>query len=365
MMARALDLAAQGLGLVSPGPLVGCVIVNTAHGIVGEGSYFYDRVKHAETVALEHAGSRAAGATAYVSLEPHAHHGRTPPCTNALIDAGIRRVVAPVEDPNPEVSGKGFEHLRSAGIDVCTGLLAREAEHLNEKYLHFMRTGRPFVHLKLATSLDGKLATRTGESGWITGQEARTRVHELRREYDAILVGAGTVLSDDPLLTDRSFRPRRRPLSRVVLDERLEMLPDSKLVLTATEAPVLVFAGPDSPASAAALLESGGVEIVRESGGGRDLLAVLGELGRRSLQSILVEGGAGVAGRFLDSDLVDKVTFFIAPLLIGGRAAPSAIGGAGAKRMADAVQIDEVAIIPRGRDLEITGYPMKRMKAEG
>src|SRR5207244_3638214 len=164
MMARAIELAAKGIAQVSPGPLVGCVIVDRNGEVVGEGFYNYERLKHAETLALEQAGARALSATIYVSLEPHAHHGRTPPCTNALIEAGITRVVAPIEDPNPEVSGKGFQHLQSAGIEVCTGLLAREAERLNEKYLHFIRTGRPFVHLKLATSLDGKVATRTGDS---------------------------------------------------------------------------------------------------------------------------------------------------------------------------------------------------------
>src|ERR1700694_4697906 len=176
-MQRALALGAKGVGQVSPGPLVGCVIVSPSGDIVGEGSYVYENLKHAETYALEQASERARGATAYVSLEPHAHYGRTPPCTDALIRAGIARVVAPIEDPNPSVSGKGFEHLRAVGVEVCTGLLAREAERLNEKYLHFMRTGRPFVHHKLAVSLDGKIATRTGDSRWIAGPEARARAH--------------------------------------------------------------------------------------------------------------------------------------------------------------------------------------------
>src|SRR6185295_7283280 len=198
---------------------------------------------HAETYALEQAGARAKGATAYVSLEPHAHHGRTPPCTDALIKAGIARVVAPTEDPNPRVSGKGFTHLRSAGLEVSVGLLSSEAEKLNEKYLHFMRTGRPFVHLKLAASLDGKIATRSGDSRWITGAEARARVHELRHEYDAILIGAGTARADNPLLTDRSGKTRRLPLVRVVLDEALELSTDSQLVRTANDTPLLIFAG--------------------------------------------------------------------------------------------------------------------------
>ena len=183
-MRLALALAEKGAGQVSPGPLVGCVIVSPAGEIMGEGFYVYEKLKHAETYALEQAGERARGATAYVSLEPHAHHGRTPPCSDALIKAGISRVVSPIEDPNPSVSGKGFAHLRAAGVDVAVGLLAREAQQLNEKYLQFMRTGRPFVHLKLAASLDGKIATRTGESQWITGSESRARVHELRHEYE-------------------------------------------------------------------------------------------------------------------------------------------------------------------------------------
>ena len=233
MMARAIALAANGTGLVSPGPLVGCVITTPESEVLGEGFYVYDEVKHAETVALEQAGLKAKGATAYVSLEPHAHFGKTPPCTDALIAAGIKRVVAPVEDPNPKVSGRGFEHLRSAGVDVSCGLMAREATQLNEKYFHFMRTGRPFVHLKLALSLDGKIATRTGDSRWISGEESRARAHELRHEYDAILIGAGTALADNPLLTDRSGKPRRRPLVRVLLDESLQTDPESQLAQTA------------------------------------------------------------------------------------------------------------------------------------
>ena len=190
-MARALELAAKGAGQVSPGPLVGTVIVDAAGEIAGEGFYLFEQVKHAETTALEQAGGRARGGSAYVSLEPHAHQGRTQPCTDALIKAGIKRVVAPIEDPNPRVSGRGFAHLRAAGIDVSTGLLADEAARLNETYIHFMRTGRPFVHLKLAVSLDGKVATFSGESRWITSTEARARAHELRHQYDAIIVGSG------------------------------------------------------------------------------------------------------------------------------------------------------------------------------
>lgn len=358
LMARALMLAAEGVGQVSPGPLVGCVIAGTNGEVVGEGFYVYENVKHAETYALEQAGARAQGAIAYVSLEPHAHHGRTPPCTDALIKAGIRRVVVPIEDPNPQVSGKGLEHLRAAGLEVSVGLLSREAEQLNEKYFHFMRTGRPFVHLKLAASLDGKIATRTGDSRWVTGAESRKRVHELRHAYDAILIGAGTAQTDDPLLTDRSGGKRRRPLVRVVLDEALTVSSESRLVGSAKEAPVLIFAGNSGRESQSTDLESKGVEIVRDSANGRDFLAILDELGRRSLQSVLVEGGASVAGKFLDVGLVNKVSFFLAPIIIGGREAPNAIGGQGAATLAQAFQLDNVEITQRGRDVEVTGYPV-------
>lgn len=357
MMARALVLAGKGTGQVSPGPLVGCVITTLEGEVIGEGFYVYEEVKHAETLALEQAGGRARGATAYVSLEPHAHFGKTPPCTDALIASGIKRLVAPIKDPNPRVSGRGFDHLRSAGLEVSSGLMAREAKLVNEKYFHFMKTGRPFVHLKLATSLDGKIATRTGDSRWITGKESRARAHELRHEYDAILIGAGTALADNPLLTDRSGKARRRKLTRVVFDEKLQTDPESQLVQTAKDAPVLIFAGESPDARKVEVLQSRGVEIVRDSFRGRDLQAVLEELGKRSLQSVLVEGGATVAGNLIDAGLVNKVTFFLAPLIIGGRDAPSAIGGRGAERLIDALSLIDVEMVERGCDTEVTGYP--------
>jgi diaminohydroxyphosphoribosylaminopyrimidine deaminase/5-amino-6-(5-phosphoribosylamino)uracil reductase len=332
MMARALELAAKGAGQVSPGPMVGCVVVSPSGEIAGEGFYLFEAINHAETIALDQAGEKARGATAYVSLEPHAHHGRTAPCTDALIAAGIKRVVAPIEDLNPKVSGKGFAHLRAAGIQVDTGLMREEASRVNEAYLHFMSTGLPFVHLKLAVSLDGKIATRTGDARWITGPEARARAHELRHDYDAILVGAGTIATDDPTLTDRSGLPRRRPLVRVVLGNQLRLSPESQLARTESEAPVIVI-------------------------GNADLRAVLKELADKSLQSVLVEGGATVAGAFLDAGLVNKVTFFIAPKIIGGAAAPSAVGGAGVEKMADALELDRISVTQRGKDIEVTGYP--------
>ena len=353
MMARALGLAVRGVGQVSPGPLVGCVVVSPAGEIVGEGFYVFEEIKHAETIALDIAREKARGGTAYVSLEPHAHYGRTGPCTDALIAAGIKRVVAPIEDLNPKVSGKGFAHLRAAGITVDTGLLSDEAAQVNEAYLHYMSTGHPFVHLKLAVSLDGKIATRTGDSRWITGPEARARAHELRHAYDAILVGAGTVTTDDPLLSDRSGLPRRRPLVRVVLDHQLRISPESRLATTTSEAPVIVFGDPESPNTAA--LRTQGVEIAKH----RDLCGVLRELGSRSLQSVLVEGGSTIAGEFLDAGLVNKVTFFIAPKIIGGTDAPSAVGGSGAEAMAEALELERVTVAQLRNDIEVTGYPRK------
>jgi diaminohydroxyphosphoribosylaminopyrimidine deaminase/5-amino-6-(5-phosphoribosylamino)uracil reductase len=359
MMRRALELAARGAGQVSPSPLVGCVIARDGE-VVGEGFYLAARVSHAETVALEQAGARARGATAYVSLEPHAHHGRTPPCTDALIRAGIARVVAPVEDANPLVSGRGFAHLREAGVEVVTGVLAREAERQNEKYFHHHRAGRPFVHLKLAVSLDGRIATRANDSRWITGEESRARVQELRHEYDAILVGAGTATADDPLLTDRSELPRHRPLARIVLDDDLKLSADSQLALTARETPLIIFTSDAADTRKVSVLESRGVEVVRLSGGARDLAAVLSALRERALPSVLVEGGATVAGALVDAGLVDKLTFFVAPLVIGGRDARAAIGGAGAERLSDALRLRDVEVMRRGADVEITGYRNER-----
>ena len=355
MMARALELAARGAGQVSPGPLVGCVVVAPGGDVLGEGFYLFEGVKHAETLALEQAGARARGATAYVTLEPHAHTGRTPPCTEALVRAGIARVVAPVEDPNPLVSGRGFEELRRAGVEVTVGVLAREAERLNEKYFHALRRGRPFVHLKLACSLDGRIATSTGHARWISSAESRARAHRLRRESDAILVGSGTAVADDPLLTDRSGLPRRRPLLRVVLDERLRLGAQSQLARTAREAPVLLFTSEKADARRAAELESCGVEVIRSAAGVRDLAAVLEELRRREAQGLIVEGGAGVAGAFLRAGLVDKASFFVAPLILGSDAL-GAVTGAGPLTVGEATRLRDVETRRHGDDVEVTGY---------
>ena len=356
MARRAIDLARKGVGLVSPNPLVGCVIVSAGGDVVGEGTYIFDNIIHAEAIALAEAGDRARGGTAYVSLEPHSHHGKTPPCTEALIDAGIRRVVAPIEDPNPLVSGRGFQSLREAGIDVVTGILADEAAQLNERFICWHKKKRPFVHLKLAMSLDGRISLNNSVSTALSGEEARIRVQELRHEHDSILVGGNTAVVDDPNLTDRSGRPRRRPLVRVVLDDRLRLSAKSTLVSTASEIPTIAFTSAHDADKTRSLKERG-VDVVELGSGSRDLNAVLQCLAEREIQSVLVEGGTQIAGAFCDSRLVDKVTFIYTPLIIGGDQAPVAIGGKGAGDLSDALQLQNVTVKSLSRDIEITGYP--------
>ncbi len=349
-------LAALGIGLVSPNPLVGCVIVSADGEIVGEGTYIYDNVTHAEVIALEQAGARAKGATAYISLEPHDHHGKTPPCTEALINAGIKRVVCPIEDPNPLVSGRGFAALRNAGVEVVTGILADEAAKQNEKFICWHKKQRPFIHLKLAMSLDGRISLNNSVSTALSGETALRRVHEIRHEHDAILIGANTAAVDNPSLTDRSGQPRRRALVRVVLDNALKTPPGSTLVMTARETPTIVFANSTNEAKLAPLRD-GGVEIVQSEFGSRDLTLVLGELMRRDIQSVLVEGGSEVAGSFHDARLVDKATFIVSPLIIGGKSAPVAVGGGGATSLKSATCLNDITITRLGSDIEITGYP--------
>lgn len=307
---------------------------------------------------MQQAGEKARGATAYVSLEPHSHHGRTAPCTDALINAGISMVVAPIEDPNPMVSGRGFQALRNAGVKVVTGILSDEATRLNEKFIGWHKNGRPFVHLKLAMSLDGRISLNRSVSTALSSDDGKILVQELRHEHDAILIGGNTAFVDDPSLTDRSGRSRRRPLVRVVLDNRLRLHEDSRLVKTAREIPTIVFTT-NEHSSKAKELKDAGVEVIESSDGGRDLKSVLGVLAERELQSVLVEGGTEVAGAFCDARLVDKITLIAAPLIIGGNQAPNAIGGKGAAQLSDALRLTDLSIKQLGADVEITGYPLK------
>ena len=325
--------------------------------IVGEGTYLYDNITHAEVVALEQASEGARGGTAYVSLEPHDHHGKTQPCTDALINAGIMRVVCPIEDPNPLVSGRGFATLRKAGVEVVTGILADEAAKLNEKFICWHQKQRPFVHLKLAMSLDGRISLSDSVSTALSGDTARRRVQEIRHEHDAILIGGNTAFVDNPSLTDRSGKSRRPPLVRVVLDNRLRIKLDSTLVTTAKEFPTIVFTN-SKDSEKIDELEKCGVEVARLESGGRDLNGVLAELKNRNIQSVLVEGGAGIAGAFCDARLVDKITLIAAPIIIGGRDAHNAIGGGGATSLENAMSLVDILVERLGEDIEITGYPV-------
>ena len=356
MTRRALELASFGIGQVSPSPLVGCVIVAENGEIAGEGTYIYEKITHAEILALQLAGEKAKEGTAYVSLEPHSHFGRTKPCTEALINAGIKRVVVPIEDPNPLVSGKGFAALREKGIEVVTGILREEAARLNEKFCVWHRRGRPFVHLKLAMSLDGRISLKNSVSTVLSGKESAKRVQDFRREHDAILIGGNTALVDNPNLTDRSGKPRRRKLVRVVLDNRLQISTDSILAETAKVAPTIVFSNSTNEEKIS-VLQSKGVEIIKQNA--RDLTGVLEELKARELQSVLVEGGTQIAGAFVDAKLVDKISLMVAPIIIGGNDAPLAIGGKGATNLKEALRLQNVEIKRHDGDLEITGYPNK------
>ena len=339
-MQHALDLARKAAGLASPNPLVGCVIVNNGE-IVGQGFHEYDGRSHAEILALKAAGEKSRGATVYVTLEPCNHTGRTGPCCDALIAAGVGRVVAAMEDPNPAVSGRGFEKLRAAGITVETGLLEEPARKLNESFACWIRTQKPFVTLKSALTLDGQLALPQGQgisakktathssnrssATWITSEESRAEVHLMRHASDALLTGIGSVLADNPLLTDRSGLSRRKRLVRVVLDSKLRIPPKSRIVKTADD-DLLVFTAATLDSPKARKLQNAGVEIVRAGTwrGVIDLAAVLTELGRREILSVLLEAGPALNGAALSSGFVDKLVLFYAPKIAGKSGVPLA-----------------------------------------
>jgi diaminohydroxyphosphoribosylaminopyrimidine deaminase/5-amino-6-(5-phosphoribosylamino)uracil reductase len=330
-MQRALELARATEGLASPNPQVGCVVVRAGQ-IVGEGAHLYDQRDHAEIVALREAGERARGATAYVTLEPCSHHGRTGPCADALIAAGIRRVVASTLDPNPRVGGKGIARLRAAEIEVALGVLQPDARAINDAFARFIRAGRPLVTLKAALSADGMLAppasARTGKQPhWLTGAESRAEVQRMRHSADALLTGIGTVLADDPLLTDRSGLPRRRSLLRVVLDSRLRTPRDSQLVRSAQD-DLLIFCDTHAEPDRVAALQAAGVAVERiaPQHGRLDLDAVLAALAARQILSVLLECGSELNGAFLAQELVDKVVLFHAPAKLGEGALPFATG---------------------------------------
>jgi diaminohydroxyphosphoribosylaminopyrimidine deaminase/5-amino-6-(5-phosphoribosylamino)uracil reductase len=329
-MQRALELARKGIGLTSPNPTVGCVIVNNGH-VVGEGFHQYDWRDHAEVVALKTAGEKASSATAYVTLEPCNFTGRTGPCTQALLQAGIARVVAATRDPNPKVAGGGLESLRSAGVSVDAGICEPEAQRLNQGFACWIRHGRPFVTLKSALTLDGQLAlaapAKVKDREWITSEESRTEVQRLRHASDALLTGIGTILADDPLLTDRSGLPRRRPLLRVVLDSRLCLSPKARIVKCADD-DLLVLTSVPLKSVKARRLQNAGVQLFRVPRwqGKLDLNTVLEELGRREILTVLLEAGPRLNGAALSASLVDRLFLFYAPKLAGHAKVPFAAG---------------------------------------
>jgi len=327
-MEHALGLARKGIGLASPNPTVGCVIVKDG-AILGEGFHQYDGQDHAEIVALKQAGDKARGATMYVTLEPCSITGRTGPCAEAVIDAGISRIVAAMQDPNPKVSGDGFARVRSAGIEVESGALESEAQKLNEAFAHWITSKRPFVTLKSALTLDGQLALPKKRSSekhkWITGEESRAEVHRMRHASDALLTGIGTILADDPLLTDRSGLPRRRRLLRVILDSKLRVPLHARAVKTVDD-DLLIVTTASLKSAKARKLQKLGVEVVhRKSRRGKiDLLGVLKELGERDILSVLLEAGPRLNGAALESGIVQKLVLFYAPKLAGHIGVPFA-----------------------------------------
>ncbi|MGD0445939.1 MAG: bifunctional diaminohydroxyphosphoribosylaminopyrimidine deaminase/5-amino-6-(5-phosphoribosylamino)uracil reductase RibD [Edaphobacter sp.] len=367
-MRQALKLAAETVGLASPNPQVGCVLTKTPHGggipkIIGEGAHIYENRDHAEIVALKQAAARSLathGATAYVTLEPCSHHGRTGPCADALIAAGIARCVIATQDPNPRVSGQGIQKLRTANIEVTLGVLEQQARNLNDAFAHFIQSQTPFVTLKAALSADGKLAPSPSsrlpnQPHWLTGPEARAEVQRLRHASDAVLTGTGTVLADDPLLTDRSGQPRRRPLLRVILDTHLRIPLNSQLVRSAQN-DLLVLCGSHASSSKASELGRLGVEVDRVSDhdGRLSLPAVLSAIAGRDILSLLLECGSHLNGAFLRQSLVDKAVLFYTEANLGDEAIPFAEGIPSPQAIEQ--RLHHITRATHGQDTSITGY---------
>ena len=368
---QALDLARRGIGLTSPNPNVGAVIVDDHGAVIGTGTHTYEGVKHAEVLALEQAGSKARGATLYINLEPCSHQGRTGPCADALIAAGIRRVVAGIVDPNPLVAGQGFARLRKAGVIVASGLLAEECMRLNDAFANYIRRHKPLVTLKTAMTLDGKIAPPPGESetptalgvasvsgGWITSEVARAHVQELRHQNDAILVGVGTIIADDPLLTDRSGLPRRRPLLRVIVDSRLRLPLESRLVQSGQN-DILVVCSLAEEKRKQSLREHGirVEQIPAATADGRpNMMSLVSLLGELEMTGLLIEGGAMINWAALHSDIVDKIFFYYAPKILAGSGSVPFATASGFKRMNDAAYVKSLRLHRFGEDFAVEGF---------
>jgi diaminohydroxyphosphoribosylaminopyrimidine deaminase/5-amino-6-(5-phosphoribosylamino)uracil reductase len=356
-MRMALELAARGAGRVSPNPMVGAVVVNNGH-VVGQGYHQAVGGPHAEVHALEDAGAKASGATLYVTLEPCHHQGRTPPCTAKVCQSGIKRVVVAMEDPNPDVKGGGNAYLKSQGIQVDCGVCRDEARTLNESFVKYIRTKRPFVVLKLAATLDGRIATRTNDARWVTGAQARAKVHQLRHQLDAIMVGSGTVQADDPQLTTRLEKGQGADPIRIVLDTKLSTPLDKKLLDLESDAPTYLICGSDVDDKTVSRIEDRGAKVLKAAlkNGKIDLRALLVTLGEEGITSLLIEGGSQVAGSAVSEDIVDKFVFFYAPKVLGGDDGVPMLTGLGPDRMRDALGLHRINVNQVGDDIMVTGY---------
>ena len=359
-MLHALRLAQKARGRTSPNPMVGAVLVKDGR-IIGEGFHPKAGEPHAEIFALRQAGEAARGATMYVTLEPCSHHGRTPPCVDAIIAAGVAEVHMAMIDPNPLVAGRGKAALEAAGIRVVTREHEQEAQELNEAFVHWVTQKRPFVIAKFAMSLDGKIATRTGDARWISGPASRQYTHELRDQVDAILVGANTVLADDPRLTTRLDKADVHHPLRVILDSRGRVPLSARVFSPDLPGQTLVATTEHMPPSHRRQLAAQGVEvlILPQREGRVDVAALLDALGQREITSLLVEGGSTVLGTFFDRGLVDKVLAFIAPMIIGGKDAPGPVGGEGSTSLAQAWRLERVRMEQLGNDILLIGYPRR------
>jgi len=356
-MRMALELAAKGLGRTSPNPMVGAVLVKEGQ-VVGQGYHLKAGASHAEVVAIQQAGDFAKGAALYVNLEPCCHAGRTGPCTEVLLAAGVSRVIVAMVDPNPLVAGQGLERLKSAGVEVKTGVLAEDARNLNEVFIKYITTGKPFVTLKVAMSLDGKIAASSGESKWITGEAARRYVHQLRDRYDAILVGVGTILADNPSLDTRLQNGKGKNPVRIVVDSTLRTPLNSKIFKRHSPARVILATTKSASSNRLKAFLARGAEVMVIAGEGPmvSLDRLMKELGQQEITSILIEGGAKVNASALEEGIIDKVVWFIAPKIIGGEKAPGPVGGLGIDRLAAAKSLDRITVKRIEEDICIEGY---------
>ncbi|NIK77532.1 diaminohydroxyphosphoribosylaminopyrimidine deaminase/5-amino-6-(5-phosphoribosylamino)uracil reductase [Paenibacillus castaneae] len=355
-MGLALEMASKASGQTGINPVVGCVVVKDGR-IIGIGTHLKRGTGHAEVHALQMAGEEAEGATVYVTLEPCSHFGKTPPCSERIIAAKASRVVVASTDPNPQVSGSGIARLREEGIDVTVGVLEQRSQQMNEKFNKYITTKLPFVTLKTASTLDGKIASRTGDSRWVTGTEAREQVHTLRHQHEAIMVGIGTVLADDPLLNTRADVPAIDPV-RIIVDSSLQ-LPLSARVVTDRSIRTIVLTSGRAATDKRLALEAAGVEVVACGTGEKvDLIEAMQKLGELEISSILLEGGGQLNGAMLEAGLIDKIILYYAAKIIGGNEAPGTFTFAGIEKMADAIQLDRVNVEMAGEDICVSGYPV-------